>query len=50
MNPYLEIARAHLTVEELEMLLAEKKKPTPKLMTKEQEFELELQRRFEKIF
>ena len=29
MNPYLQIAREHLTVEELEMLLAEKKNPSP---------------------
>lgn len=37
MNPYLQIAREHLTTEELEMLLAERKKPAPKKMTPEQE-------------
>ena len=39
MNPYLEIAREHLTADELEMLLAEREKPTPKKMTSEQEEE-----------
>ena len=37
MNPYIEIARRHLTTEDLEMLLAERKKPEPKKMTEEQE-------------
>lgn len=50
MNPYLEIARRHLTTQELEMLLAERKQPEPNKMTKEQEFEAELHKRFQKIF
>lgn len=33
MNPYLQIAREHPTAEDLEMLLAEKKRPAPKPMT-----------------
>lgn len=49
MNPYLQIARDHLTTQELEMLLAERKRPTPKRMTKEQEFELELERRLKEL-
>lgn len=49
MNPYLQIAREHLTTQELEMLLAERKRPEPKRMTKEQEFELELERRLQKL-
>ena len=49
MNPYLQIARDHLTTQELEMLLAERNKPAPKIMTKEQEFELEVERRLKKL-
>ena len=37
MNPYLQIARDHLTVEELELLLAEKRKPAPKKKTYEEQ-------------
>lgn len=44
MNPYLQIIKAylndgHFTTEDLEMLLSEIKRPTPKKMTKEQEEE-----------
>lgn len=50
MNPYKEIARIHLTEEDLEDLIEEKRKClTPKRMTKEQEFELELERRLQKL-
>ena len=41
MNPYKEIARRHLTTEELEELLAERKKPAPKKMS---EYDLEYNR------
>lgn len=49
MNPYLQIAREHLTTEELEMLLAERKKPVPKKMTAEEEFDLEIEEALKKL-
>lgn len=35
-SPYLKIAREHLTIEELERLLAEKNRPKPETMTEQQ--------------
>lgn len=49
MNPYLQIAREHLTTQELEMLLAERKRPEPKRMTKDQELRAELRKRLQKL-
>lgn len=48
MNPYLQIARDHLSTEELEMLLAEKKRPMPEQMTPEQELYNRYYKTFEK--
>lgn len=49
MNPYLQIAREHLTTQELEMLLAERKRPEPKRMTKDEEQRLDFRRRLQKL-
>lgn len=49
MNPYLEIAREHATTEELAMLLAERKRPTPKKMTKDQEQRAMFRKGLEKL-
>ena len=45
MNPYKEIARRHLTIEDLEELLAEKKRPALKKMSRE---DIEVERIIEK--
>ena len=50
MNPYKEIARRHLTVEDLEELLAERKGPAPETMNSDQEQRAMIRKRIQKLF